>query len=133
MSKERNILLAVYGTLRRECGNNKHFLSEAEFKGEFSSEPVYGLYSLGGFPGLKEDGNTSVKMEVFAVNEDEALRVDALEGYSVNREPHFYNKKEIETPWGDAHVYVYVRDVEKRDLIESGDWLNRVKDARIFI
>jgi gamma-glutamylcyclotransferase (GGCT)/AIG2-like uncharacterized protein YtfP len=123
---ERNNLIAVYGTLRKGCGNHSHFLRNADFKGEFSTEPVYSLYSLGGFPGLKANGNTSVKMEVYAVNDDEADTVDSLEGYSKNRTPHFYDKEEIETPWGTASVYTYVRDVNEDSFIPTGDWLNRV-------
>lgn len=125
--EQRNRLIAVYGTLRKGCGNHSHFLTEAEFKGEFSSEPVYSLYNLGGFPGLKENGNTSVIMEVYAVNKDEAANVDALEGYSDNRPAHFYDKKDIQTPWGLASVYIYVRDPNEDSLIVGGDWLNRVK------
>jgi gamma-glutamylcyclotransferase (GGCT)/AIG2-like uncharacterized protein YtfP len=122
---ERNILIAVYGTLRKGCGNSEYFLKEAEFKGTFNSEPTYSLYSLGGFPGLKKEGQTSVVMEVFAVNEREASSIDGLEGYQEGREPHFYDKQSIETPWGTAGVYIYVRDTSQRELIESGDWVNR--------
>ena len=125
MEQERNNLVAVYGTLRKGAGNHNHFLRNAELKGEFSSEPIYNLYNLGGFPGLRENGNTSVKMEVYAVNDNEADLVDSLEGYVKGRQPHFYDKKEIETPWGPASVYLYVREVEAQHLIESGDWFNK--------
>ena len=128
MSNERNNLVCVYGTLRKGAGNHKHFLRDAEFKGEFSSEPTYNLYNLGGFPGLKENGNTSVKMEIYAVNDAEAALVDSLEGYRKDRAPHFYDKKDVETPWGTASVYIYVREANQNDLIESGDWFNRVKE-----
>jgi gamma-glutamylcyclotransferase (GGCT)/AIG2-like uncharacterized protein YtfP len=127
MSEERNNLIAVYGSLRKGQGNHHHFLRDAEFKGEFSSDPVYNLYHLGGFPGLKENGNTSVKMEVYAVNDKEAKLVDSLEGYVEGRAPHFYDKKSIETPWGKASVYVYVREVGDDRLIESGDWFNKLE------
>lgn len=124
-------LIAVYGTLRKGCGNHQHFLRNAEFKGEFATEPVYSLYTLGGFPGLKEDGNTSVQMEVYEVTPEEAVLIDSLEGYTPGRTPHFYDKKEIETPWGTAGVYIYVRDILEKNLIESGDWTNRNK-IKIF-
>lgn len=122
---ERNNLVAVYGTLRKGAGNHHHFLRDAEMMGEFTSEPVYNLYDLGGFPGLREEGNTAVKMEVYAVNDKEASLVDSLEGYVEGRQPHFYDKKEIDTPWGKANVYLYVREVEPEHIIESGDWFNR--------
>lgn len=123
---ERNILVSVYGTLRKGQGNHKHYLKDAEFVGEFTSEPVYNLFNLGGFPGLKENGSTSVKMEVYKVNQAEAKLVDSLEGYVEGRPPHFYDKKEIETPFGTASVYLYVRDVPQDYLIKSGDWFNKL-------
>lgn len=130
LNMEKTNLIAVYGTLRKGAGNHHHFLRNAECLGEFSSEPVYNLYDLGGFPGLREEGNTSVKMEVYAVDDTEAALVDSLEGYVKGRQPHFYDKKEIETPFGTASVYLYVREVEPEHLIDSGDWFNR--KARVF-
>jgi gamma-glutamylcyclotransferase (GGCT)/AIG2-like uncharacterized protein YtfP len=118
-------LVAVYGTLRAGGGNNAYFLEEAEFKGEFLSAPEFSMFSLGGFPGVKKEGQTSIKLEVYAVDENEAANIDALEGYEPGREPHFYDKQEIETPWGVAGIYIYVRPTEYRDVVESGDWLNR--------
>lgn len=132
MSEKKN-LIAVYGTLRQGCGNYEHFLEDADYKGTFDSEPIYSLYSLGGFPGLKTDGQTSVKMEVYGVDDMTAKAVDALEGYNPNRVPHFYDKQSIETPWGTAGVYIYVRDIAARELIVNGDWKERtfkpVKDG----
>jgi gamma-glutamylcyclotransferase (GGCT)/AIG2-like uncharacterized protein YtfP len=128
----RNKLIAVYGTLRRGCGNYNYLLTQADYKGEFLSEPIYSLYSLGGFPGLKNGGTTSVKMEVFSVNDEEASNVDALEGYTEGMDnPYFYDKQSIETPWGTAGVYIYVRPADGLRLIESGDWLEGTKKVVI--
>lgn len=129
MKKDKKDLIAVYGTLRQGCGNHNYFLSEATFKGEFLSQPEYSMFSLGGFPGLKKDGNTSIVMEVYEVDEEESRAVDGLEGYAPGRPPHFYDKQLIETPWGTAGVYIYVRNTEGLELIESGDWLNRKKEV----
>lgn len=127
---KRNILIATYGTLRQGGGNHR-LLQNAEFKGTFDTEPKYSLYTLGGYPGLKENGTTSVKMEVYAVNEEEARRVDGLEGYTPGEKPYFYDKVSIETPWGTAGVYTYVNDISKDRLIESGDWMNRHKPVNV--
>lgn len=121
-------LIAVYGTLRKGCGNYQRLLSNAEYMGTFNSEPVYTMYNLGGFPGLKENGNTSIVLEVFAVNEEEAARVDRLEGYSENKKPTFYDKKQIDTPWGTAGIYIFVDDLKGVPIIENGDWMNRNKN-----
>jgi len=122
---ERKNLIAVYGTLRQGCGNHRYHLSEAEFMGTFNSAPVYSMFSLGGFPGLTNEGNTSIVMEVYNVNDEEADSVDGLEGYIPGQEPHFYDKQSIETPWGTASIYIYVRNTNGLRLVENGDWINR--------
>jgi len=124
--EKRNILIAVYGTLRKENGNHR-LIENADYKGTYTTEPIYNLYSLGGFPGLKEGGKTAVVLEVYAVNKEEARRVDGLEGYYPGETPTFYDKIQIETPWGKADVYTYVRQPHESSLIESGDWMNRTK------
>ena len=121
---ERNILISVYGTLRRNNGNHR-LIENADYKGTYITEPIYNLYSLGGFPGMREEGETAVVMEVYAVNAEEARRVDGLEGYTPGEQPYFYDKIQIETPWGQAGVYTYVKQPNESSLIESGDWMNR--------
>lgn len=126
----RNILIAVYGSLRKEFGNHR-LIDKAEYKGMFSTDPVYSLYSLGGYPGLKENGNTSVVMEVYAVNENEAHNVDMLEGYTPGEKPYFYDKIPIETPWGEASVYTYVGHISEDRLVKSGDWFTFRKGLEV--
>ena len=116
-----NVLIAVYGTLRQGFGNHR-LLDNARMVGTFQSEPEYSLYNLGGFPGLKQEGSTSVTMEVYEVNPEEARRVDRLEGYEPGRPATFYDKVPIETPWGTAGVYIYVGGVREENLIASGDY-----------
>lgn len=119
---ENRILVAVYGSLRKNLGNHR-LLETSEYLGEFTTKPEYSLYSLGGFPGLKEKGTTAVVMEVYSVTPQVDLRLDMLEGYDRNSNDNtFYDKKTIETPFGTAGVYVYVPSVQNRDLVVSGDW-----------
>lgn len=125
-------LVAVYGSLLSGLGNHRVIQGEnTEFLGEFTSEPVYSLYSLGGFPGLKENGSTAVKMEVYSVDDDVALDIDCLEGYQEGRPATFYDKKSIETPWGTASVYIYVDDISEDRLVESGDWKEFVNQRNL--
>lgn len=126
-------LVCVYGSLLSDLGNHRVIQGEnTEFLGEFTSEPVYSLYSLGGFPGLKEDGETAVKMEVYSVDDEVAKRVDRLEGYSPDRPATFYDKKPIETPFGTASVYIYVDDIPAERLVKSGDWRDYLESRKIL-
>ena len=122
-------LVAVYGSLISELGNNPVIQNEnTELLGEITSEPVYTLYDLGYFPGLHENGNTAVKMEVYLVDDEIARDVDGLEGYSPDRPASFYDKKSIETPWGTASVYIYMGNPGEDQIVESGDWKTHFLD-----
>jgi gamma-glutamylcyclotransferase (GGCT)/AIG2-like uncharacterized protein YtfP len=121
MSKNK-ILVAVYGSLRKGLGNH-YYLENAKYLGNFNTEPIYNLHSLGSYPGLKENGNTSVVMEVYEVTPIEAHSIDRLEGYTPGSNSNtFYDKKDINTPWGVASVYLYVSELPKSTIVESGDW-----------
>lgn len=115
------ILIAVYGSLRLGMHNHR-ILETSNYLGEFQSKPEFNLYSLGSFPGLKTNGNTSVTMEVYEVTEEVAKRVDSLEGYTPGGNNTFYDKIPIETPYGEASVYIYVNDIPEERIVESGDW-----------
>lgn len=120
MSKK---LIAVYGSLREGLHNYYHYLEESKLVGSFQTEPLYSLYDLGSYPGLKLEGNTKITLEVFEVTEDVEDSVDGLEGYRPHVESVFYDKIQIETPFGTAGLYIYVPSVTDRTLVESGDWV----------
>ena len=122
-------LISVYGTLRSGFGNHR-LLTNAEYIGTFNTPPIYDLHDLGGFPALKNGGETSVVMEVYAVNEQEARRVDMLEGYEEGITPTFYDKQPIETPWGTAGVYIYVDNLDRVPIVESGDYYEHRKGEK---
>lgn len=115
------ILIAVYGSLLSGMSNHR-LLETSKLLGTFQTKPEFSLYSLGGFPGLKTNGNTSVRMEVYEVTEEIAKRVDSLEGYTTGGNNTFYDKIPIETPYGKASVYIYVNDIPKERIVKSGDW-----------
>lgn len=116
-------LVSVYGSLRSGMGNNHYYLSESEYKGTFPTEPEYTLHSLSTYPGLKLNGNTSVVMEVYEVDEETLKNLNRLEGYYPGEKSTFYDRIEIDTPWGKAFTYIYVGELSKNSIVESGDWV----------
>ena len=110
-------LVAVYGSLRHGLGNHR-LLQGAEFKGLDTTQPEWTMYSLGGFPGLMQEGETPITIEVYEVDVDTFARLDGLEGY-----PRFYNRVEIDTIYGKAWIY-FLQDNSYRDhsIVQSGDW-----------
>lgn len=115
------ILIAVYGSLLSGMGNHR-LLENSKLLGTFQTKPEFSLYSLGYYPGLKTNGNTSVKMEVYEITEKVARSVDNLEGYTPGSNNTFYDKIPIETPYGKASVYIYVNDISEERIVKSGDW-----------
>ena len=119
----KKYLVAVYGSLRKKMGNHSYYLSNSEYKGTFTTEPEYTLHSLSHYPGLKQNGNHSVVMEVYEVDENTLDNLNQLEGYYPGRKSTFYNRIEINTPWGKAFTYIYVNELSKESIVESGDWV----------
>ena len=121
--EKNKILVSIYGSLRKTMSNHQYYLSSSEYKGTFSTEPEYTLHSLSYYPGLKLDGNTSIVMEVYEVDEETLKNLNRLEGYRPGEKASFYDRIEIDTPWGKAFTYIYVNPLPKESIVESGDWV----------
>lgn len=123
--------VAVYGTLRKD-GSNNPLLATATYRGSFRSEPIYVMKDVasGGFPGIKQGGNTSILFEVYRVNKSDLAALDGLEGYKGKGDKNnHYNRKIINTPYGKAITYEYNRNFKVNNtLISSGDWIEYKKD-----
>lgn len=120
------VLVAVYGTLKQNRSNND-ILGDSEYLGEIETEPKFTLYSWGGFPALVPKGNTKVKCEIFRVSDERTLsRIYSLEGYNGKRgdvSNGFYDTMDLNTPWGDAEVFIQTEEQNARhSIIESGNF-----------
>lgn len=117
-------LIAVYGDLRKGCSSHNEILKHQTHIGDFDSEPSYSMYSFGLFPALLNYGNTSIKMEVYAVTDNVLNRINQLQKYEKGREiDNLYDLDTIETPYGEARIYYYNQHVAGKPMIESGDWV----------
>ena len=119
----KKYLVAVYGSLRKKQSNYEYHLSNSTYKGTFTTEPEYTMHSLSYYPGLKLNGNTSIVMEVYEVDEETLKNLNRLEGYYPKEKSTFYDRIEIDTPWGKAFTYIYVNELSKDSIVESGDWV----------
>jgi gamma-glutamylcyclotransferase (GGCT)/AIG2-like uncharacterized protein YtfP len=116
-------LLFVYGTLKR--GGCRHEpLERQAFRGEARTRPLYALYHLGAYPGLKPcpDAGQVVQGELYEVERSLLPWLDKVEGA-----PDWFALApvELEGVEGPAWAYYYQGDVAGRVLIESGTWDNR--------
>ena len=119
----KKYLVAVYGSLRKKQSNYEYHLSNSTYKGTFTTEPEYTMHSLSYYPGLKLNGNTSIVMEVYEVDEETLKNLNRLEGYDPEKKSTFYDRIEINTPWGKSFTYIYVGELSKESIVESGDWV----------
>ena len=123
MSKVEQVL--VYGSLRKGLGNDIHGFARAtgtsvEFLGHAVVEGE--MHSYGGFPYVwfPEECSAEVVGEVYHLNDPEghlAASLDRLEGY-----PSFYNRKEVDTPYGKSWVYFF-NEKDVHAPVANGDWL----------
>ena len=90
----------VYGTLK-QGQRNFHFLQDAEFIGQFSTEPIYSMFIFEDYPAVCVDGQHAIHGEIYRVNEAQFGLLDELEWY-----PDFYQRIQIPTHHGDAWMYI---------------------------
>lgn len=127
--------ILVYGTLR--VGQGAYFafglnkstthLGQVRVPGS--------MYHLGGFPGVKLDGNPDgVLCDVLEITDNQAVpdvlsRLDGYEGYREDSPDNsLYLREYFDTgEFGSGIIYEINRDVDGYSRIESGDW---VKDGR---
>ncbi|WP_105903592.1 gamma-glutamylcyclotransferase family protein [Vibrio gangliei] len=105
----------VYGTLRQ--GKSNHgLLNQSELLGVITTEPLFDLFDLGPYPAAIEGSRTLVG-EVYRVDDLTMAQLDELEDYPVE-----YDRKQIDTPFGLAWIYLYQNHQNLTQLIESGDY-----------
>lgn len=108
----------VYGSLRRGMGNHR-FLRDSQFVGTTVIEDMFRMISLGVFPGLIREGDPrQIVGEVYQVTDQVFSSLDSLEGH-----PRFYKREQVDTPIGEAWVYVLPDDYQDNDPVECGDWV----------
>lgn len=116
-----NQLIFVYGTLRKGFYNHR-VLGNSEFVSEFKTEPSFTMVSLGAFPAVIPKGNTAIEGEIYRVVEEKDMQnINGLEGYRGEGKNNMYDIHKIQTPHGEALMYVF-KDAKGYPVVESGNW-----------
>lgn len=114
----------VYGSLLSGMGNNA-LLKDAKFLGKATTTPGFQMLDIGWFPGVVEDpSGITIHGEVYEVSDETLARLDRLEGFRVcDPENGLYNRKNIETSFGEAIIYIYNNHLGRdKNFVTSGNW-----------
>ena|SRR5581483_7546351 len=111
---DEQIIVFVYGTLKRGFNNHRRFLSEGKFLGTAETEPLYRLYDCGPYPCMVADekNGVSVRGELFEINDKILQGLDYLEGV-----PHLYQRFPLKIKGESRKVqgYLFQRGVGRFD------------------
>lgn len=121
-------LIFCYGTLCANFGNHQVIKDKTtKYLGEAETLPEYTIYA-GGFPIVERSGTTSIKGEVYEVNDEHVLdHVYSLENYSGVPNKYggknWYDVDTILTKFGECEIFVQNAGQSGRNKkIDSGDW-----------
>jgi gamma-glutamylcyclotransferase (GGCT)/AIG2-like uncharacterized protein YtfP len=115
----QEILVAVYGSLRKGFGN--HRVLERNEAQILSTERIGGfkMFSMGAFPFIQPASEEDmITIEVYAVPITGLPDLDRLEGY-----PSFYNRKLVQTSKGQAWIYFIENERGGYQQVHDGDWM----------
>ncbi len=107
----------VYGTLKKGR-RNEGFLHQAEFVGNFTTQSIYSMYEFEDYPAVCLHGSHAIEGEVYHVTDRQFRVLDDLEWY-----PHFYQRIEINTDFGDAWMYIVKMELCHGKKLIPGTWL----------
>jgi gamma-glutamylcyclotransferase (GGCT)/AIG2-like uncharacterized protein YtfP len=132
MNKKTKIF--VYGSLLSGLYNHA-YLRDQEFLGLAETKPCYTLLSLNSFPGLHEGGCTSVKGEVYEIDETTLRGIDTLEGIDEDVPGLGLYRRELIELQGDIKVlgYIYNGRENKNIRIKSGDWKQHLDQEKPYL
>lgn len=133
VKKEEGVLLAAYGTLRPGWGNYRALIEgRAEHLGTFKTKPKYTMYGkFSGFPIVRDFGTTEIVYDLFRIDDKRVVdRINQLEGCTgVQGDPrNWYDVEYIDTPFGEAMMYVQHKELRPENIIESGDWNEKLRE-----
>ncbi|MFQ5352882.1 MAG: gamma-glutamylcyclotransferase [Candidatus Binatia bacterium] len=119
----------VYGSLLQGFGNHV-LLHGATCLGEATTAPEFTMVSLGVFPGVYLDGDTTIQGEVYEVDEAQEARLNGLEGVDHDcPERGLYRREFIDVNlegYGKVNVLIYIYNGSRwrsdDEIVESGSW-----------
>ena len=135
---EKKFLIGWYDDYRKE-GNLNCILNAGNSKliGTYSTEPIYTMYDVDNDTvscSVETNGNNSIKVEVWEINETTLDKIERNYNYYADFEeyPQDYKKEEILSPFGKIEMYFTNIKQSKENIIINGDWIEYLNYKRIM-
>lgn len=133
---EKKHLIGIYDHFRKDGILNSLLSSTAcKLVATFSTEPIYDMYYLKDDNNcvIQEKGNSSIKMEVWEVNDASLIIIEKEYCYydEFAEYPQDYAKKILKSPFGDIIIYTLNSKKNTKELIIDGDWIEHINTLRV--
>ena len=127
--KSEDIIVFVYGSLRKGCHNHKRHLKKSTFVGN-ARLPGFVMYKLcESYPGIVEGGDGEITVEAYKVTTEELENLDILEGH-----PKFYKRIEKYSEELKLTGWIYciqsIDDDSHYGEISGGDWIKHLEEKK---
>ena len=135
---EKKFLIGLYDDYRKDgvlnCSLNQ---VHCKLIGSYSTEPIYNMYDVDGdtmFCVVEINGNSSVKVEVWEINEDTLNSIEKTYSYYPEFEeyPQDYKKIDVMSPFGKIDMYFTNVFQCKENIIIDGDWIEYLNYKKIM-
>ena len=134
---EKKFLIGIYDDYRKD-GSLNSLLTTANCTliGTYSTEPIYNMYDLKEEDNciVKTNGNNSIKVEVWEVNQSILDKIEKSYNYYSQFEeyPQDYVRLETLSPFGKTLMYFTNVIQLKEDIIINGDWIEYITYKKII-
>lgn len=135
---EKKFLIGLYDDYRKGgCLNNTLDKVHCKLIGSYSTEPIYNMYDVDGdsmYCVIETNGNTSVKIEVWEIDETTLDKIEKTYSYypAFEEYPQDYKKVDILSPFGKIDIYLTNVIQAKENLIINGDWIEYLNYKKIM-
>jgi len=135
---EKKYLIGIYDDYREKGVSNSSFDKvHCKLIGSYSTEPIYNMYDVDGdtmFCVVETSGNTSIKVEVWEVDETTLEKIERNYSYYPEYEeyPQDYNKANVLSPFGEIIMYFTSVFQLKDNLIVNGDWIEYLNYKKVM-
>lgn len=134
---EKKVLIGLYDDYRKNGSLNGMLnIINCKLVGSYSTEPIYTMYDLedDDICGVKLEGNNSIKVEVWEVNESNLDKIERSYNYYPDFEeyPQDYRKEKVLSPFGEIFMY-FINNVKiDNKIVISGDWIEYLNYKKVI-